>query len=204
MRYFSMDKTDFTLNYYNQNSASFVKDTKDVSLSSLQQEFLSYIPKGGTILDLGCGSGRDSKAFIEQGYAVEAVDGSQEMCKVASEYIGQKVICARFQDYKPNKLFDGVLWACASLLHLERGQLGAVLRQISSVLRKGGCFYASFKYGSFEGERNGRYFTDLTEESFASIIQNIPELKIVKTAITQDVRPNRTQEKWLNLFLIKQ
>lgn len=92
----------------------------------------------------------------------------------------------------------------ASLLHLERGQLGAVLRQISSVLRKGGCFYASFKYGSFEGERNGRYFTDLTEESFASIIQNIPELKIVKTAITQDVRPNRTQEKWLNLFLIKQ
>ena len=77
---------------------------------SLQQEFLSYIPKGGTILDLGCGSGRDSKAFIEQGYAVEAVDGSQEMCKVASEYIGQKVICARFQDYKPNKLFDGV-WA---------------------------------------------------------------------------------------------
>lgn len=63
---------------------------------------------------------------------------------------------------------------------------------------------AVFKYGSFEGERNGRYFTDLTEESFASIIQNIPELKIVKTAITQDVRPNRTQEKWLNLFLIKQ
>lgn len=140
---------------------------------------------------------------IREPYFKEAVDGSQEMCKVASEYIGQKVICARFQDYKPNKLFDGV-WACASLLHLERGQLGAVLRQISSVLRKGGCFYASFKYGSFEGERNGRYFTDLTEESFASIIQNIPELKIVKTAITQDVRPNRTQEKWLNLFLIKQ
>ncbi len=172
-------------------------------MSSLQQEFLSYIPKGGTILDLGCGSGRDSKAFIEQGYAVEAVDGSQEMCKVASEHIGQKVICARFQDYKPNKLFEGV-WAFCFLLHLGRGQLGTVLRQISSVLRKGGCFYASFKYGSFEGERNGRYFTDLTEESFASIIQNIPELKIVKTAITQDVRPNRTQEKWLNLFLIKQ
>lgn len=202
MRYFSMDKTDFTLNYYNQNSASFVKDTKDVSLSSLQQEFLSYIPKGGTILDLGCGSGRDSKAFVEQGYVVEAVDGSQEMCKVASEYIGQEVICARFQDYKPNKPFDGI-WACASLLHLERGQVGAVLRQLSSNLRKGGCFYASFKYGSFEGERNGRYFTDLTEESFASIIQNIPELKIAKTEVTQDVRPNRTQEKWLNLFLIK-
>lgn len=198
-----MDNTDLTLNYYNTKATDFINDTVSVSLSALQKEFLSYIPKGGTILDLGCGSGRDSKAFIEQGYVVEAVDGSQEICKLASEYIGQQVICARFQEYRPQKAFDGI-WACASLLHLDKGQIRAVLSELSQNLHKGGCFYASFKYGEFDGERNGRYFTDFTEDSFQQIIQTVPTLKIAKMDITQDVRSNRKSERWLNLFLIKQ
>ena len=113
-----MNNLDYsTLDYYNKNAISFIEGTLHVDFSTLQNKFASYIEKGGSILDLGCGSGRDSKAFLEMGYSVVAIDGSQELCKLASKYIGQNVLCSTFQEYSPEELFDGI-WACASLLHL--------------------------------------------------------------------------------------
>lgn len=91
-----MDKTEYTLDYYNQQAETFVKGTVDVEFSLLQNQFIEMLPEGCTILDLGCGSGRDSKAYIEAGFKVIAVDGSEALCKIASEYIGQEVICCKF------------------------------------------------------------------------------------------------------------
>ncbi|MDE5867030.1 MAG: SAM-dependent methyltransferase, partial [Lachnospiraceae bacterium] len=64
--------------------------------------------------------------------------------------------------------------------------------------------YTSFKYGEFEGYRNGRYFTYQTEESFRKIIEDIPELAIERLWVSDDVRAERGEEQWLNLILIKQ
>ena len=69
------------------------------------------------------------------------------------------------------------------------------------VLKEDGVFYVSFKYGTFSGERNGRYFTDMDESSFDTMLQDIPELVIEREYITEDVRPGREAEKWLNVFL---
>ena len=66
-----------------------------------------------------------------------------------------------------------------------------------------GIIYTSFKYGTFSGERNGRYFTDMTEDSFDELLRKIPELKTEELWITSDVRPGRGEEKWLNLILRK-
>lgn len=195
-----MNTTDLTLEYYNKKADSFVDGTRDVDFSALQNEFASYIKKGGLILDLGCGSGRDSKAFIEMGYEVVAVDGSQEICKRASEYIGQSVICSTFQEYNPAGKFDGI-WACASLLHLSLGDIKAVLKKYAAVLKKDGTFYVSFKYGTFSGERNGRFFTDMDETVLDAILEDISALEIHREYITEDVRPCREAEKWLNVFL---
>ncbi|MPW27072.1 methyltransferase domain-containing protein [Alkalibaculum sp. M08DMB] len=191
-----------TLNYYNEFYKAFITNTLDANASNLHHYFLKHLPKGSTILDLGCGSGRDSKAFIEEGYQVYAIDGSQELCNFASEYIGQEVICKTFEqlDYEGN--FHGI-WACASLLHIPYVDLPKVIQKISKALKPDGYLYASFKYGDFEGERNGRYFTDLTESRLADLIEPLKELSILETMITSDIRADKEDEKWLNIIFKK-
>lgn len=186
-----------TIDYYNEKAKEFTQDTVEVNFEERRNMLLKYLKPGTHILDLGCGSGRDSKAFIEKGYKVTAIDGSSELCKIASKYIGQEVICKRFDEINEVEVFDAV-WACASLLHLPLRDLKKVLGNVSNALKPGGCFYSSFKYGDFEGDRNGRYFTDLTEESFRELIGAFEELDVVEVEVTSDVRVGREGEKWVN------
>ncbi len=194
--------TDITLDYYNKEAKNFSDGTQTINFSALQNEFCAHIPIHGHILDLGCGAGRDSKAFINAGYRVTAMDGSEELCKVASDYIGQKVICSTFQDYNPTDLFDGI-WACATLLHLSKDDIVDVMAKLANNLKINGCFYASFKYGDFSGMRNGRFFQNMTEEGFRKILEKINGYDIISSKITSDVRLGRENEKWLNIFLRK-
>ena len=197
-----MNKTDLTLKYYNVNAEKFSAGTIDAGMEQLQNEFLSYIPEGGTILDLGCGSGRDSKAFLDKGYDVIAIDGSEELCKLAESYIGKPVICTTFQEYVPDTELNGI-WACSTLLHLEKDDIHDVVKKLTNYLKKGGCFYMSFKYGDTSEDRNGRFFTDLTENSIHELLSDVTDLRLVTEKITNDVRPGRSEEKWLNVFYIK-
>ena len=96
--------------------------------------------------------------------------------------------------------YEGI-WACASLLHLQKDELLPVMKVLSQTLIPGGAFYVSFKYGTFEGERNGRHFTDFTIEEFREFIKSIPELSVAEYWITGDVRPGRGDERWLNIVL---
>lgn len=191
-----------TLNYYNEKALAFCKDTRDVDFSAFQTAFTRHLPEGGRILDLGCGSGRDSKAFLKAGYQVTAVDGSSELCRIASEFIGQPVICSTFQDYVPAEEFDGI-WACASLLHVPSEELAVIFATLAKSLKASGCFYVSFKYGDFRGVRNGRFFQNMTESSLGELLKDIPELEIISTKITGDVRAGREKELWLNVLLKK-
>ena len=197
-----MANKDITLDYYNKEADVFFENTVSVDFSKIQEMFLKHIKPGGRILDLGCGSGRDSRAFLERGYEVVAVDGSRELAKIAGAYIGQEVIVADFREFEPEGTFDGI-WACASLLHLPKGEIAAVMRQMAAHLAEGGCFYASFKYGEFQGERNGRHFTDMTEESFKVLLREAPGLIIEELFTSGDVRANRESEKWLNVLMRK-
>ena len=96
------------------------------------------------------------------------------------------------------------LWACASILHLSKTKLCQVILKMVDALRVDGIIYTSFKYGDFEGERNGRYFTDFTIESFTEFIQDITDIQIEDYWITGDARPGRGEQKWLNLILRKE
>ena len=80
-----------TIEYYNQNAQSFADGTAAVNFTEIQNVFLELVPEGGYILDFGCGSGRDTKDFLDQGYRVEATDGSEILCKLASKYTGISV-----------------------------------------------------------------------------------------------------------------
>ena len=160
------------------------------------------MPQSASILDFGCGSGRDTKYFLEKGYFVEAMDGSAELCKLASTYTGIEVKQMLFQDLQEIEKYDAI-WACSSILHLPYIELIEVLKKMTTALKQNGLIYTSFKYGIFEGMRNGRYFTDMTEESFNKLLQKTNKLEIEETWITSDVRPGRGEEQWLNLFLRK-
>lgn len=191
-----------TISYYNKNAESFINNTIDVDFTSTQALFLSKLSYESTILDFGCGSGRDTKYFLEQGYQVTATDGSIELCKAATQYTGIPVKHMLFQELDETDTYDGI-WACSSILHLPLPELEDVLHRMAVALKKDGIIYTSFKYGTYQGERNGRYFTDMTEETFSNLLQNIKELKIEDLWITSDVRPGRGDEKWLNIILRK-
>ena len=191
-----------TLNYYDSNAVEFYKNTVNVESSAMQRRFLSKLEKGACILDFGCGSGRDVKYFIEQNYCVDAIDGSMELCKLACKYTGIEVKNMLFQELEEADKYDGI-WACSSILHLSVDELADVMRRMSAALKENGIIYTSFKYGTFAGERNGRFFTDMTEETFAEFLNEIKDLKVEEQWITSDVRPERGEEKWLNLILRK-
>lgn len=193
---------DKTLQYYNNKANEFVNNTVDVKFNDTLDYFLKFLPESGYILDLGCGSGRDTKYFKDKGYKVNAIDGSVELCKIASEYSGITVKCMLFQDLNEKDKYDGI-WACASILHSSKQELQDVLNKMIRALKKNGIIYTSFKYGDFEGMRNERYFCDFTEKSFQKYISNIESIEIEKQWVTADVRAGRDEEKWLNIILRK-
>lgn len=193
--------SDQTILYYDKNAADFVTTTQSVDFHEVQEIFLSYLPdKEAHILDFGCGSGRDAKAFKEKGYQVTAADGSEEICRAASVYLDMPVRHMLFQELSEKNIYDGI-WACASILHLPKKELPEVICKMREALKENGVIYTSFKYGIFEGERNGRYFTYLTEESFNELLAQIPGLQMEKLWITGDVREGRGDERWLNAIL---
>ena len=175
-----------TLDYYNSKAKDFVSDTV-----------------GGKILDFGCSSGRDTKYFLSKGYNVDAIDGSEKLCKIASEYTGVQVKQMLFEELDVVEEYDGI-WACASILHVEKKQLTDIMKKIAIATKTDGVVYASFKYGEFEGVRNGRFFTYLTEESLGKLLEAVPELVIEKLWTSADVRAERGEERWLNIVLRKQ
>lgn len=190
---------DRTLRYYEENAESFGKSTLKADMGKTRERFLKYLPSKARILDFGCGSGRDTKAFKGLGYLVDAADGSEELCRLASQWAGIPVRTMLFQDLSAVSEYDGI-WACASILHLKKDELKDVLFKIARALKPEGILYTSFKYGTFEGERNGRYFTDFTEESLKEFLADVPLLKVFDSWITRDVRPERKEEKWLNIL----
>lgn len=193
---------DVTLEYYEENSQTFVESTLSVNMSGFYSEFLSHVQPGGHILDLGCGSGRDSREFIKRGFRVTAIDGSPTLCQLAEQVIGQPVLHLQFQDLSYQEEFDGI-WACASLLHLPLQQIPDILKKIVDALKPNGALYLSFKYGHFEGVRGGRYYTDLDENTLSKLIKNSGGLCIVKTWLTNDARAE-SNDRWINMICTNQ
>ncbi len=191
-----------TIEYYNKNAEKFLVSTKDVVFTAVQDRFLAKLFPGASVLDFGCGSGRDTKYFLSKGMNVSATDGSEQMVKAASELTGIDVQRALFTDLSDVERYDGI-WACSSILHCPMEELKEVFRRMVAALKSHGIIYTSFKYGPFEGERNGRFFMDMDEEKFASFIADFPELSVEEQWINADVRPGREDEKWLNLILRK-
>ncbi len=192
-------KNDITEEYYNENAGDFIDGTVNVDTGSLRERFLKYIPTGGSVLDLGCGSGRDTKAFADAGYEVAAIDASSELCARASEYSGIEVRCMRFEQLEDIKRYDGV-YACASLLHVPEDDLPDILGRINRALKPQGVLYASFKYGDFSGIREGRFFHDMNESAVEQLFADVPGFSIEEMWQSHDVRRGK-DAFWINVIV---
>lgn len=186
-----------SVEFYDQNARSFFSQTVAADMSEAQNRFLHYVPRGGRILDAGCGSGRDAKAFAERGYEVEAFDASAEMVRMSSEHTGLPVQQMTFEQVHWDKHFDGI-WASASLLHVPRSDLTHIIAKLRQALKRDGILYLSFKYGTDEREKDGRRFTDMDEEALQTELRQAGDLDLIEIWTSEDVRPGRTGERWLS------
>ena len=192
-----------TLDYYNKNSEEYFNSTLNVDMTNTYKPFLKLVPKGGKILDLGCGSGRDSMNFMKLGYEVTAVDGAKELAKKASVLLGNEVIVSTFEELELKEKFHGI-WACASLLHIKREDLKTVLNNLYNNLEDNGVFYMSFKYGEKEYvDDKNRYFNCFTDKSIISFINENTKYNILGLYITEDKLGRVNEVKWVNLICNK-
>lgn len=187
-----------TISYYEEHAVEFCRSTLEADMSYCRERFLKYLDSRSRILDAGCGSGRDSKVFDDLGYYVTAMDASPKICAEAEKVLGQKVLCQSFEELDMENMFDGI-WACASLLHVPKEKIQDVLLRLKCALKEGGVLYASFKYGDEEVIRRGRYFSDYNEWTLKKLMQDAG-FEILELFVTDDVRKDRSGEKWVNVI----
>jgi len=195
------DYTVSTVSYYDAHAAEFCENTASVDMSGLYAPFLREMPAGGRILDVGCGSGRDSLAFLQKGYQVVSIDASAKMVNATTKLTGQQAMLLRFDALEFDSEFDGI-WACASLLHIARGDLNPVLARLTKALKPNAVLYLSFKHGDSERMETGRFFNDLNETLLRTALANHPQLELVRVWTTEDVRNDRPgRPSWLNAIV---
>jgi SAM-dependent methyltransferase len=197
-----MEKND-TLKFYDENASSYFDQTVNGDMSEAYSRFMMFLPDKAYIIDFGCGSGRDSKYFLSKGYTVDAIDGSSELCKLASSYIGQEVKCMRFDELDKESTYDGI-WACSSILHVEREELPTILRKMITALKENGVIYTCFKLGDFTGMVDGKYYNYMTRELLEDMLHDLNEsVEIVDYYESGTVKNvNRPTAQWGN-YLIK-
>lgn len=191
-----------TLQFYENNAEQFAQDTLSVDMSELYERFLGRLAPSSRILDAGCGAGRDTAAFLRFGYQVEAFDASAKLVEIAQRVTGIAVQHSTFLNFSSTEPFAGI-WACASLLHVPASSMSATLQHLAGLLQPQSVVYVSFKYGADDVERNGRHFTNCTEQRLQDFLAGTG-LSIVETWLTADQRPERADEQWLNALLIAQ
>lgn len=188
------------MNYYDKHAKEFIQNTINCNMEDIYNVFLKYVSTG-KLLDVGFGSGRDMFYFKNKGFDVYGIDTSKKLCEEAKLKGLKKVYNVSVKNMNFENEFDCV-WACSSLLHIESKNLNETLKKCEIALKNNGIMYCSFKYGDFEGYREDRYYTDLTETSFSDLLKNT-NLTVEQIFLSNDVRTDN-HTIWLNVILKKQ
>jgi SAM-dependent methyltransferase len=192
-----------TVDYYDSHAQEYFKTTVNLDLRELYERFLKELSPGANILDAGCGSGRDTKAFLNRGYRVTSIEASPELARLATVFTAHSCGILLFQDMDFREEFDGI-WACASLLHVPKHETKDVLFRFIQALKPGGIFYVSLKEGDAERvAADGRFFSDYTAESFRNIIAPFHQLRELAFWRTEEIRSRTHPQPWLNFLLKK-
>lgn len=194
-----------SIDYYNRYAVPYYEETVDASMEEVMKPFvklLSEESENAEVLDLGCGSGRDTLLLEEYGFYVTPMDGSEEMCKLAVVNTDKEVLQMTYDEMEFDDVFDGI-WACASLIHLTEDEMRKVMKKLVQALKENGVLYFSVHKGDRDGIYHGRYFHDYTRRELQSLMEEYPELEVVDIWTTQDVRSEKSDKLWLNVLARK-
>ncbi len=190
------------IDYYNKYAAKVFEDTVDQNMDALTGPFLDLLEEGDTILDMGCGSGRDSLTFYDLGYDVTPLDGSEEMCRLAEVHTGLDVLQMTYEEMTFDGAFDGV-WACGAFVHIPKEEVPDIFRKVAKALTEDGIFYLSMRLGDFEGFQGERYFSCYSEKELRSLVEGDGLFTVLKEWVTQDVRSGHSNIQWINILARK-
>ena len=190
------------IDYYNKYAAKVFEDTVDQNMDAITAPFLELLEEGDTILDMGCGSGRDSLTFYDLGYDVTPLDGSEEMCRLAEVHTGLDVLQMTYEEMAFDGAFDGV-WACGAFVHIPKDEMPALFRKVARALTEDGSFYLSMRLGDFEGFQGERYFSCYSEKELRSLVEGDGLFTVLKEWVTRDVRSGHSDIQWINILARK-
>lgn len=187
-----------TLAHYERNAEAFFAGTIDHDVSQNIAALLDAIEAKPpfTILDLGCGPGRDLKTFGSLGHRAIGIDGSENFVRMARAYSGCEVWHQDFLHLElPSRMFDGI-FANASLFHVPSAALPKVLAELHAALKPGGVLFTSNPRGHNEegwnGPRYGSYYDYPTWERYLSAAGFVPLQHYYRPASLP-----REQQPWL-------
>ena len=191
-----------SIDYYNRYAVPYYEETVDVDMTEVIEPFMELLPENAEVLDLGCGSGRDTIVLEERGFYVTPMDGSEEMCKLAEINTDQEVLQMTYDEMEFDDVFDGI-WACAALVHLTDDEMREIMKKLIQALKADGILYFSLHKGDRDGIYNGRYFRDYTRKELSDLMEEFPELELINMWTTQDARSGKSDGQWLNVLAKK-
>ncbi|MDO4444738.1 MAG: methyltransferase domain-containing protein [Bacillota bacterium] len=191
-----------SIDYYNRYAVPYYEETVDVDMTEVIEPFMELLPENAEVLDLGCGSGRDTIVLEERGFYVTPMDGSEEMCKLAEVNTDQEVLQMTYDEMEFDDVFDGI-WACAALVHLTDDEMREIMKKLIQALKADGILYFSVHKGDRDGIYNGRYFRDYTRKELSDLMEEFPELELINMWTTQDARSGKSDGQWLNVLAKK-
>ena len=191
-----------SIDYYDRYAVPYYEETVDFSMEEQLERFIELLPESADVLDLGCGSGRDTVFLEEEGCVVTAMDGSEKMCELASIHTGKEVLHLKVEDMEFDDVFHGI-WACAVLGHFTPDEVKGVMDKILKALKDDGILYFSVKKGERNGKYNGRYFYDYDRDALNNLLDAFPNIKVLDIWKTNDVRADKS-DRWFNVLLRKE
>ena len=198
-----------TIESYNKTAEEYYKTVSSFELLPELETFINIVKPYGSILDLGCGPGHHSRVFLENEFQVDGIDLSTGMIAIAKK----EVFSGNFQvmdilDLKFKKeSFDGI-WASASLLHIQKRNLKAVLKELKRLMVKDGVLYISLKKGAgsevIKDNRYGgvnKYYVYYETEEIEKILIDLGFEIIEKEQ--KEMRSFYDTNPWIHLFCKK-
>lgn len=197
------DQQARTLAFYETQAERYAEDTMGIPMDLAYERFLKRVPTQGRLLDAGSGSGRDTRAFLQRGYRVEAFDASPALAALSTQLTGVATKVMSFLEVDAVERYAGV-WACASLLHVPRTEMALALTKLCQALQPGGILYASFRHGNAEViASDGRAFTDMNLELASRVLAEVPSLSLIESWV--DAGPSATGRvlEWFSMVCRK-